>query len=161
MIITFVGGMYLFCFIEKGEAIYLDIFLLTPTREGNRMWKNTLQIAAPVSASTTCLTTDNWLNEIRESKHKAVPTSLLFIVNLHSLLNEEAVLQFIKEYNISVICIDSDLQKVDSAELINKGVKALANKHISIEKISEIIRIVANGGIYIETEKEERPVFVK
>ncbi|MCM3318011.1 hypothetical protein M3603_15440 [Rummeliibacillus stabekisii] len=133
----------------------MNIFLLTPTVEGNRMWENTLQIAAPISASTTCLTTHNWLNEIRDNNLKSVPT-LLIIVNSHSLLNDEAALQFIKEHNIPVICIDGDLQKVDSAELYNKGVKALANKHISIEKMSEIIRIVTNGGIYIETEKEER-----
>lgn len=131
----------------------MKIFLITPSKERSCMWQNTLQIAVPEPASTYILTPGNWLNEIKHIKTKE--QSILLIVNYHELLNDDIALAYIKEHDISIICIDNAMQNIEPAQLIQKGVKALSNIHISIEKIRDVIRIVANGGIYLETSKNE------
>ncbi|MGF9978916.1 hypothetical protein [Viridibacillus arvi] len=128
----------------------MEIFLITPPNEQNNFWEETIKLTTP-TASTISISANNWFSEMQASNN--IDSKIVIIINMKSLLKEPGFIDYMKLHNISVICIDEDFHKLEPEEIMGMGIKALANKHVSVERIGELIRIVNNGGVYIETTK--------
>lgn len=122
----------------------LDLTLISFDKNQQKSWSDTLSMAVPNSNIQVIeYSQANWRNSL-------LNTDLVFIIMEFYKSEVRPILEFLHENKIPAICSVVNPENVEVSEVMQLNVRGYVNLHSSIVNISEAIRIVSKGGIYID-----------
>lgn len=136
-------------FFIKGVEGNLKMTAIVESYEQIPDWENILEIAwSPRKFDFVVL------DEMKSEDFK--DTGIIFLIAEDQTSCTDSLL-FIEQLHIPVVCNFKRVDLHSTKDLINKNGRALVDHHISVGKLREVFKTVADGGLYFSRTKEAEP----
>ena len=126
--------------------------VLVESNEQIPEWENVVDIAWSKRPYNFIVLTDMRKDEFSE-------TELILLIG-QDQASCERYLPFLEELQIPVIFNFKVVDFQKTKELINKNGRGLMDHHISVGKLQEVLKTVADGGLYFARTKEVEPFLI-
>lgn len=128
-------------------GIFLEqIHLISASDKETENWSKLIELAGNSNIHVIDITKLNIENL------KVISSGIAWIIgtDIHPDLLEK-VITICHEHSIPVVCTDcSHIRNYSVQHLISLGVKAIVNLHFSVLRIKEVMKLVLEGGIYMQ-----------
>ncbi|MDX1806480.1 MAG: hypothetical protein R3267_05610 [Paenisporosarcina sp.] len=125
----------------------MNILIVSEPIHTNEAWRDIITLANP--NATIYSVEEHQLASFDRNKLKDLHIVICLFKNTNRLFHD--LLSNCHFYQIPVLCVvDEDINRNIYTELFSYGVKGFIGREMSVESLKKVIRIVKEGGIYIE-----------